>query len=378
MSMTVSRWLSVASPSGNAGTRGATGSNGRAAVMTALGDIVVAAAAFWICGRLGGAPFAPDDATAILRAVALLSGILLILGFYRVDLRRSYERFRLRALAVMLFVLAQLIAGPLVEDAFGTAARVIAAGVLFLIFGFWCEQWLMRGMAGADAEKPAAASRALAGGERPGSRSMPVYACIKRASDIALGLLMLIASAPVVALAALLIKRADPGPAFYAQTRIGAHGRAIAVLKLRTMYRDADARLQDLLESDPEARAEWNRFFKLRHDPRVLPRIGHILRRTSIDELPQLWNVIRGSMSLVGPRPFPAYHMQAFDQAFQQIRTSVPPGLTGLWQISERSEGDLHTQRLHDLSYIARRSLLFDLYILLATVPAVALGRGAR
>ena len=201
---------------------------------------------------------------------------------------------------------------------------------------------------------------------------------LKRAFDILLAVPVALLVLPVVTLAALLIKLVDAGPAFYVQKRIGQNGTIMKVLKLRTMYADSEQLLEDHLRRDPQARAEWQRFFKLRHDPRILPMIGNFLRRSSVDELPQLWNVIRGDMSLVGPRPLPAYHAEQFDEEFRSLRIGVPPGITGLWQVSSRSDGDMQILREQDLFYIRNWSPWLDFYILLQTVPAVLGAKGAH
>jgi lipopolysaccharide/colanic/teichoic acid biosynthesis glycosyltransferase len=200
---------------------------------------------------------------------------------------------------------------------------------------------------------------------------------VRRALDLAIAIPAAILLAPLVLGAAIAIHLFDPGPAFFWHEREGRGGRRLRVLKLRTMYRDAEQRLEAVLRDNPEMRAEWLSHFKLRHDPRILPVIGHLLRKTSLDELPQLYNIIAGDMTLVGPRPFPAYHLSAMDSAFRAKRHSVMPGLTGLWQISERSEADIGLQQQLDEFYIDNRSPWLDWHILVSTIPAVFRRGGA-
>ena len=199
----------------------------------------------------------------------------------------------------------------------------------------------------------------------------------KRGLDLTLLLPLVLVSAPVLLLGVLAVMLSSRGTPFYAQPREGYRGRVFNVWKLRTMYPGADALLVRHLAENPDARDEWQSTFKLRNDPRVVPVVGHLLRRTSIDELPQLWNVLKGEMSLVGPRPFPQYHLAQFSPEFRALRQSVLPGVTGLWQVSVRSDGDLEVQEQLDAYYIRNWSMWFDLYLLMRTPFAVLFSRGA-
>lgn len=200
---------------------------------------------------------------------------------------------------------------------------------------------------------------------------------LKRTLDLALSVPALLLVGPFILLLGFLIKLISPGPAFYSQDREGLNGRRIRVWKLRTMVPDAEAKLRTYLEQNPAARGEWEQFFKLKNDPRIVPWVGHFLRRFSLDELPQLWNIVKDEMSLVGPRPFPDYHLDRFPASFRALRRRVPPGLSGLWQVSARSDGDLAVQEELDTYYIRNWSLWLDIYLLARTVTAVLFGKGA-
>lgn len=200
---------------------------------------------------------------------------------------------------------------------------------------------------------------------------------VKRVMDLVLGTVCLGLSLPVIAAGALLVKLKSKGPIFFCQEREGLGGRLIRVWKIRTMYPDAEHRLHKLLETDPELQRQWREHFKLAEDPRIIEGVGHCLRRFSVDELPQIWNVIKGEMSLVGPRPFPDYHLREFTGTFREFRQRVRPGLTGMWQVMVRSAGTVDDQQAYDTYYIRNWSIWLDLYILARTCLAVLQGRGA-
>jgi len=195
---------------------------------------------------------------------------------------------------------------------------------------------------------------------------------VKRLVDIVGSLALLIACMPVMLLCALLIKLTSPGPVFFAQKRIGLNKRVFEIYKFRTMVPDAERKLRELEHLNEVS----GPVFKIKKDPRITP-IGKILRKTSIDELPQLWNVLRGEMSLVGPRPLPVRDYEGFSQDWHRRRLSVRPGITCLWQINGRSSLSFEKWIQLDLQYIDSWSLWLDLRILARTVPAVFKGSGA-
>ena len=202
----------------------------------------------------------------------------------------------------------------------------------------------------------------------------PIYGRTNLVPLIDVCLVLVVILAPLFLLIALLIKVTSPdGPVIFRQTRIGHNRRRFQMLKFRTMVPDAE-QLQTELEELNEAQGP---VFKIKNDPRVFP-FGRLLRRTSFDELPQLFNVIKGDMSLVGPRPLPLRDVERFEERWLQRRFSVKPGITCLWQINGRSETDFDTWIEQDLEYIDHWSFGLDLKILAKTIPAVLRGTGAH
>jgi exopolysaccharide biosynthesis polyprenyl glycosylphosphotransferase len=195
---------------------------------------------------------------------------------------------------------------------------------------------------------------------------------VKRGMDLVIVLLAMPVVLPLVTIIAGVVKLDSRGPVFFGQERVGLGKRRFRMLKFRTMI-DGSEQLQASLESLNEAQGP---VFKIANDPRIT-RVGRMLRRTSLDEIPQLLQVIRGDMSLVGPRPLPLRDVNLFDQGIQRRRFSVRPGLTCLWQISGRSNLDFSKWLELDLLYIENWSLSLDLKILLRTIPAVFRGTGA-
>lgn len=195
---------------------------------------------------------------------------------------------------------------------------------------------------------------------------------LKRALDIACSLLLLCALAPLLLAVAIAVKLTSKGPVFFVQERYGLNRRRFQIYKFRSMIADAEAQM-DQVEELNEARGP---IFKIRKDPRITG-IGRLLRKSSIDELPQLFNVLKGDMSLVGPRPMSVRDVHRFSESSLMRRFSVVPGITGLWQVSGRCNTDFDTWIRLDLHYIDHWSLGLDLRILLRTVPTVLTGRGA-
>ena len=191
----------------------------------------------------------------------------------------------------------------------------------------------------------------------------------KRFLDAALALAGLIVLCPLMLCCALVVALTSPGPVLFRHRRIGFAGRPFYCLKFRTMVLDAEARLRDTLARDPDARREWETCHKLQNDPRITP-LGQFLRRTSLDELPQLINVLRGEMSMVGPRPIVDSEIEKYRDKFA-LYVSSRPGITGLWQVTGRNNTTYAQRVAYDVAYLRDWSLANDIKIIIRTIPHV-------
>lgn len=202
-----------------------------------------------------------------------------------------------------------------------------------------------------------------------------LHAIVKRTFDIIFSTIAIVFLAPLLVCLMAAVRLTSPGPVFYSQMRVGRGGEAFKFYKFRSMRVDAENALRELLTNDFAAREEWEKYQKLVNDPRVTP-IGKILRQTSLDELPQFWNVLRGDMSVVGPRPVTAGERTRYGDCWRYY-CAVRPGITGLWQVSGRSSLTYEDRVRLDVEYVRGASILLDLKILLRTITVVLGMRGS-
>ena len=198
---------------------------------------------------------------------------------------------------------------------------------------------------------------------------------VKRMIDLFVVIIGGLIILPFLLLTALLIKIDSPGPVLYKQQRLGKNGKQFFTYKFRSMAVDADEKLKKILESDPELRKEWEETHKLHNDPRIT-RIGKFIRRTSIDEFPQLINILKDEMSLVGPRPIVHEEVEKYGEDYNRV-FSVTPGLTGMWQVSGRSDANYTERVAYDIYYLQSWSVWLDLWIIFKTFGVVLNGKGA-
>lgn len=199
---------------------------------------------------------------------------------------------------------------------------------------------------------------------------------MKRIFDLLFSIGALLLLSPVMTLIALVVRVSSKGPVLYRQTRVGKGGETFECLKFRTMFVDAEERLEDLLVNSDELKQEWEEHYKLSYDPRVT-RVGLWLRRYSLDELPQFWNVVRGELAVVGPRPVTVEEIEQYygPSAGTKVLT-IRPGLTGPWQVSGRNRLPYPERVRLDLDYVQKSNLLWDIQLILKTVPVMISGDG--
>lgn len=211
---------------------------------------------------------------------------------------------------------------------------------------------------------------------RSGEGRKPVGGTLKRIFDFSFSVLAVLTAMPFFLILPVIIWSVAPGPAFFAHRRVGHNGKMFPCLKFRTMVLNADEVLKTHLASNPDAREEFARHQKLKKDPRIIPVVGEFLRKTSLDELPQFVNVIRGEMSVVGPRPITTDELRNYGKAAAHYK-SARPGLTGLWQVSGRSDLSFAERVELDTSYVLNCSILLDLRLIVRTIGVLLSGKGA-
>jgi exopolysaccharide production protein ExoY len=199
----------------------------------------------------------------------------------------------------------------------------------------------------------------------------------KRIFDFCFSIFALVILAPIMIVIAFMIKLKSPdGKILFTQQRLGLNGKFFRVLKFRTMVPNAEQKLQEMLDSDEKARVEYLEYRKLQNDPRIIPSIGNFLRKSSLDELPQFFNVLLGDMSVVGPRPYIENEFYSHDSKFLDVILSTKPGVTGLWQVSSRNDTTFNDRVIQDIEYITHQSFMEDIKIIFKTILVVVLRKG--